>query len=91
MNWNPGDIAIYVGPDLDRIIGQTVEIISITDSRLEPWDNCAIHTSEKSPHSSGLWGCRFSELEPLPPLNEVTTWDECVFKPRELVMTQKCS
>ena len=31
------------------------------------------------------WVAAPKNLKPLPPANEVTTWEECLFKPMELV------
>ena len=83
MNWKIGDIAIvvksgYIDPTVVdmRIFGEEVEIIGLGvddyDWEIQDRSGERYYTREKC-------------LRPLPPPNEITSWDECIFKPMELV------
>jgi hypothetical protein len=83
MNWNVGDIALWYGRPIRAPIGTEVEITRIGVP--EPGQDCYIYVpGVPSPHPGGIWSCRFAHLKKLPPPNNLSTWDEGVFKPRVL-------
>ena len=90
MNWNIGDIAICITPG-SNIDGLEVEITSGLHSApsSEPHTNgVAMYTIDPGfppPPPFTHYASTPQNLIPLPPANEVTTWEECIFKPRELV------
>ena len=92
MSWKVGDIAICITPD-SEMEGCEVEIISGLKKHMS-MDVGGIarevlqhYVDPGIPPRKGCigWGAAPQNLIPLPPANEVTTWEECIFKPRELV------
>ena len=82
MNWKVGDIAIVQNAIIcSHFNGMECEIIAIApDKRL--WNESyeagiLVGGQEKS--------CMFYNLKPLPDGNEKGSWEDCVFKPKELI------
>ena len=92
MNWNIGDIAICITPGSD-MEGLEVEIVSGLSRHMAMSVSGIVrellqhYVDPGIPPRKGCvgWGALPQHLKPLPPANEVTTWDECIFKPRALV------
>ena len=81
MNWQIGDVAILVNdgtcmPDCLEFMGSECLILCACSGIPYDWEvDCGGEILET----------RNSSLRPLPPPNEVTTWDTCEFQPRELI------
>ena len=94
MNWQIGDVAICITPG-SRIEGMEVIICSgleygAMENVVGAIDECQryfIYAGVPSKHSKNYWAARPQNLKPLPPPNEVTTWEsmEDLWKPKELV------
>ena len=94
MNWKVGDIAICITPG-SKMEGLEVEIVSALQGPDKAYEADGSKGSVGSHHEvdpgmptvmhGNVWCAQPNELIPLPPANEVTTWEECIFKPRELV------
>ena len=84
MNWEVGDVAICVTPG-SPMENKEVIILSPALPYLDKID--LVHQVDPG-FSAGLdagWGAERRHLRPLPDLNELSTWDQCVFKPEESV------
>lgn len=89
MNWNVGDFAI-LSPSLGfpEHTGKIVEILSplrrawLSDENGKCFEADAYHIDIDGNRN---WNALPIELHPLPQESETTTWDECIFKPKELV------
>ena len=92
MNWQIGDVAICITPG-SGMNGMEVIIVNELHTAISSdpdFSGCIVHTvdpgiSPEAPHNS--WGAEPKHLIPLPPPNEVTTWEEMedIFIPQELV------
>ena len=85
MNWEIGDVALCVTPG-SRLEGKEVTILTPAYPRLEKTD--LVHHVDPGfppPEEDAAWGVERRHLRPLPHPDEPSTWDECAFKPRELV------
>ena len=83
MNWKVGDIAVFHGlvkyPELNGLETQIVEIdVDYVDE--STWHECIDMTDKK-----GIAWFRPVNLRPIYDGNELSTWDECAFKPKEFV------
>jgi len=87
MNWKVGDMAIFVGRTVNVPSGTEVEIIRIGGHSKS---DCVIFVPGfPSRHSNKCWGTQFNRLKKLPPPNEVTSWEDCIFRPTELVLDRQ--
>ena len=80
MNWKVGDIAIVCGvnyPENSYWIGTEVELLGEVE-------NIYGHGWWVAPNDWFL----DKNLKPLPPPNELTSWDDCICKPKELVRVE---
>ena len=82
MNWKIGDIAILIGcgyaPNCKHNVGRECELISIACEDGYDWVIVAQGELREMLVQA-------KHLQPLPPPNEVTSWDDCIFQPQELV------
>lgn len=82
MKWQVGDVAIHIATNKE------CEIICLSGCpTLEDCD-CSIRIAGDKSHSlSGDWSVEFRELRrPDYDGNQASTWDESIFKPKELVL-----
>ena len=86
VNWKPGDIAICITP------GSPMENREVTivegPFRVDYKPDFVYIVDPGMPVGPGpylCWGAERRHLRPLPDPNSPSSWDECVFKPRELV------
>ena len=84
MNWEVGDVAICVTPG-SPMENKEVIILSPALPYLDKFD--LVHEVDPgfSAGPDAGWGAERRHLRPLPDSNELSTWDECVFKPEETV------
>ena len=93
MNWKIGDIAV-VDCTTSIIHGYEVEILSdLRDLCFRDHGRLAgyeidpgippLHADSKG------WAAPHEHLRPLPPPNEVTSWEDCVFQPKELLVVSE--
>ena len=84
MDWNVGDVAVCITPG-SPMEGKEVAILSPAYPVPDKTD--LVHEVDPgfSPGDYSGWGAERRHLRPLPDPNERSTWDDCVFKPRELV------
>ena len=85
MNWEIGDVALCVTP-CSPIEGMEVTIL--TPAHPYPDKTDLVHHVDPgfSPGDDFFgWAVERRHLRPLPNPNEPSTWDESVFRPRELV------
>ncbi len=84
MDWQIGDVAICITPGSEM---ENREVTIISDAFMQPDKIDLVH--EVDPRFPldyyPRWGAERRHLRPLPDPNEPGTWDDCVFKPRELV------
>jgi len=84
MNWQIGDFAICITPG-SRLENRQVMIISRPLVHPDKADVVyRVHPRFPDEDNWG-WGAERRHLRPLPEPYEPSTWDDCVFKPRELV------
>ncbi len=85
MNWNIGDRAILVNDgscesDCLQYIGSECVIVAVCEGEFHDWDvDCG----------GQLLEVKNSGLRPIPDEydgNEASSWDECPWQPKELVM-----
>jgi hypothetical protein len=84
MNWEVGDVALCITPG-SGMEGKEVTILTPAYSAPEKPD--LVHEVDPGfPPGSNYrsWGAERRHLRPLPDPNELGSWDDCVFKPREL-------
>ena len=84
MDWNVGDVAVCITPG-SPMEGKEVTILSPAYPVPDKTD--LVHEVDPgfSPGDYSGWGAERRHLRPLPDPNEPSIWDDCVFKPRELV------
>ena len=85
MDWEIGDVAICITPG-SQIEGKEVTILTPAYPRPDKAD--LVHEVDPGFPPGGAyraWGVERCHLRPLPDPNLPGTWDDCVFKPRELV------
>ena len=91
MNWNVGDIAICIRPG-SKLYNREVEItgpLHLASYHGEDiWAYSVDPGFPPEPWYSG-WGAEPHHLKPLPPANEVTEWNDCIFQPQELVVVNE--
>ena len=82
MNWKPGDIAVVISAIYyPQFIGSECEVTAVIGAdRYEVF--IAGHPSY---HPSKEWSCWGYQISKLPPPNEKTSWEDCVWQPSELV------
>ena len=87
MNWKVGDLAIVISSRIAAATGAVCEVVEITPGN--PNGDCHVNVPGIY-HSPGddEWSAYFTNLKPIPPANETTTWSECVWQPKELVMVE---
>lgn len=85
MNWQIGDVAICITPG-SRMEGKEVVILSIPFSMSDKPD--LVHMVDPGMSSGNHigWAAERRHLVPLPDPNMPSTWEECVFKPQELLI-----
>ena len=87
MNWKAGDIGIFVYSmnHNPQFVGCEVEVVD-TRPALDR-DLCIRIPGSHSGNKTwpDIWSIYGGQIKPLPPPNELSTWDECVFKPLEFV------
>ena len=90
MRWQVGDVAICVDPG-SRAFGMEVEIISNLQEFYSSREDRHYFIGHRYnpgipahfPHNS--WASEPQHFEPLPDGNQASTWEQCIFKPKELV------
>ena len=84
MKWEIGDVAICMTPG-SPMEGKEVTIVS--DAMIFPGKIDLVHMVDPGfpPGDYFGWGAEERHLRLLPHPNELSTWDDCVFKPREVV------
>ena len=91
MNWKVGDIAILIdGPGWignRHLIGCECEILSLS-ADCDVAGSFSIDIFGFPSENDYPWASHPQYLKPLPPPNEVTSWDECIWKPKELVRVE---
>ena len=85
MNWEKGDVAICITPG-SPMEGREVVIMSPAFPKPEKKDLVHIVDPGIPPDPFPAWGAERRHLVPLPDPNTPSTWEECVFKPQELVV-----
>ena len=101
MIWKPGDIAIVDCPE-SPIDGEIVTILNGPTLRPLHYQYGGTHpticyeVSYPTPcFGYAGWGFKPNELRPIPPDDEeydgyeVTSWDDCIFQPKELVRVER--
>ena len=84
VDWQVGDFAVCITPG-SKLENRQVMIVSralVDPSRADVVYR--VHPGFSDGANWG-WGAERRHLRPLPEPNEPGTWDDCVFKPRELV------
>lgn len=84
MKWKIGDVAICITPG-SPMEGKEVTIVSDANKYSGKTDLVHMVDPGFPPGDYVGWGAEKRHLRPLPDPNELSTWDDCVFKPRELV------
>ena len=93
MSWKIGDIAICITPG-SRMEGCEIIIRRGLETRAHGGNDgfppkisptYGVDPGFPTPNGAEWWAAEPQHLIPLPPANEVTTWDASIFKPRELV------
>ena len=88
MDWKVGDVALCVTPGS---LMENMEVVILSPAYLDPEKNDLVHVVDPGiPIPEGIgpytrWGAERRHLVPLPDPNMPSTWEECVFKPQELV------
>ena len=85
MNWEVGDVAICITPG-SPMEGNEVTILTPAYPYREKTD--LVHQVDPgfpAPEEYGVWGVERRHLRPLPSPRDPSTWEDCVFKPGELV------
>jgi len=85
MNWEVGDVALCITPG-SPMEGKEVTIMSPAFPRSEKRDLVHIVDPGYPPGDFGAWAAERRYLRPLPDTNEPSTWDKCVFNPRDLAI-----
>ena len=86
MSWKPGDLAQYIGPEVPEKVGSIVEVTTYPMDWKDTGQEYVICT----PLIRSINGVFTKNIIPIPDEydgNETTTWDECPFQPKELVVT----
>lgn len=88
MDWQVGEIAICITPGSPM---EGMEVVILSPAYPVPYKPDLIHQvdpgMDHGPFAMG-WGAERRHLAPLPDPNTPSTWDECVFKPQELVRVE---
>ena len=84
MKWKIGDVAVCITPG-SEMEGKEVTILSPAFTYHDKID--LVHQVDPgfSPSDYCGWGAERRHLRPLPHPNELSTWDDCAFKPKETV------
>jgi hypothetical protein len=85
VNWEVGDVAICIRPG-SPMEGKEVTILTPAYPRPEATD--LVHHVDPgfpAPEEDAIWGVERRHLRPLPSPRDPSTWEDCVFKPGELV------
>ena len=84
MNWQIGDVAICITPGSPM---EGKKVIILTPAFPCPGKKDLVHQVDPGfpPGDYSGWGAERRHLQPLPHPNGLSTWDDCVFKPKELV------
>ena len=85
MNWEIGDVAVCVTPGSPM---EGMEVTILTPAYPVPDKPDFVHQVDPGFSPGGQyasWGAERRHLRPLKDPNEPGAWDNCVFKPRELV------
>ena len=84
MNWKVGDMAIIVGCNhQQKFIGLECTVIALQSSFFQ---GCfLVDVPGHTPIMYDYYSIRPEHLKRLSPPNELSTWDDCVFKPEVLV------
>jgi len=85
MNWQVGDVAICITPG-SPMEGREVGIMSPAFPKPEKEDLVHIVDPGLPSDPFPAWGAERKHLVPLPDPNLPSTWEECVFKPQELLI-----
>ena len=85
MRWKVGDVAICITPGSQM---QNMEVIILSGPFPLPDKPDLVHLVDPgmSPGECIGWGAERRHLAPLPDPNTPSTWEECVFKPKELLV-----
>jgi len=88
MKWEIGDVAICIAPGSEM---ENKEVTIISDAFFEPDKIDLVHQVDPgmSPGDYSGWGAERRHLRPLPHPNELSTWDDCAFKPKEMVSSRE--
>jgi len=86
VNWKIGDVAICITPG-SRMENREVAIVTYAFADPDKID--LVREVDPGPPLSYVarWGAERRHLKPLPDPNTPSTWEECVFKPDELLVT----
>lgn len=82
MKWEKGDIAICITPGSEM---ENREVTIITDAFIDPDKIDLVHGVDPHFRLYAWWYAERRHLRPLPHPDEPSTWDDCVFKPKEMV------
>ena len=82
MNWKPGDMAIIVESMTAKSVGQECEIIG--PSHLSGWLYVDCPYLGQAP-TQPYWSAMPEWLRPIYDGNETTSWEDCIWKPKELI------
>ncbi len=90
MNWKIGDVAICITPGSPM---ENTEVIILSNAFREPDKIDLVYQVDPGPPLSyyARWGAERWHLQPLPDPNTPSTWEECVFKPKELLVVRQQS
>ena len=84
-NWEVGDVAICITPGSEM---EGKEVIVLTSAFEVPdWPDLVHEVDPGFPPGDDWsgWGAERRHLRSLPDPNRPGTWDECIFKPKQLV------
>lgn len=85
MKWEIGDVAICVTPGS---LMENREVTIVSDAFSEPDKIDLVHEVDPgcSPGDYSGWGAERRHLRSLPHPNGLSTWDDCAFKPKVMVL-----
>ena len=85
MRWKVGDIAICITPGSPM---HNMEVIILSGPCPVPDKPDLVHLVDPGMALGEYigWGAERRHLVPLPDPNTPSTWEECVFKPKELLV-----
>lgn len=84
MNWKIGDVAIICNVTVHTEYNG-MEVTILSELRMSVYGDLVYDTDAPPKNGADITVVQPKYLRPLPPPNEVTTWDTCEFQPKELI------